>query len=165
MINILKQNAKKLYNKVTHTISKITHRYYFEDFNRVYPEQQIFNRFGAKRQAQKNDLNNYLNHKKFYQFVAQFVKGKTVVDVGCGSGYGCEILSKAGAVNVTGCDLSTHAIRYAQQNFGQYARFEKLGITDLLLFSDSTFDVTIANEVIEHIKEYHQEEKAIKELG
>jgi len=30
-----------------------------------------------------------LNHLKFYRFAAQFVRGKRVGDIGCGSGYGC----------------------------------------------------------------------------
>jgi len=32
--------------------------------------------------------NNFINHLRVYQYVSQFTKGKKVLDVGCGTGYG-----------------------------------------------------------------------------
>ncbi|MBN2413243.1 class I SAM-dependent methyltransferase [candidate division KSB1 bacterium] len=160
----LRPFIKDMFIRVTHFIGRVSRRFYFEDYVRVYPGQWVYTRFGRKRQAQKNDLNNYLNHRKFYHFATQFVRGKSVVDVGCGSGYGCEILSQAGAEKVVGCDISGYALRFARHRYGGIAQFKKLGITDLKAFADSSFDVTISSEVLEHIKEYQQEDRAIKEL-
>jgi 2-polyprenyl-3-methyl-5-hydroxy-6-metoxy-1,4-benzoquinol methylase len=79
---------------VKHVFAHATRRYYFEDDMRVHPEYKD---------------NNYLNHCKFYGFVAQFVKNRRVADVGCGYGYGCEILKDGGASFVSGSDISkTH---------------------------------------------------------
>ena len=160
----INQLVKWPFEKLTHWIGRVSKRYYFEDYIRVYPDQIAFNRFGKSRQITKTDRNNYLNHRKYYRFVGQFVRGKAVTDVGCGSGYGCELLVESGAARVVGCDISKHALEFARQRYGKIAEFVEQGITDLQLFPDASFDVTISSEVLEHIKEYQLEDQAVKEL-
>jgi len=46
-----------------------------------------------------------------YIFVTQFVEGKTVLDLGCGEGYGSYILSKL-AERVVGIDIDEKTRRY-----------------------------------------------------
>jgi len=160
----MRQLAKHMVEWFTHLIGRVTRRYYFEDYIRVYPDQVAFNRFGKSRRITRTDRNNYLNHRKYYRFVAQFVRGKTVTDVGCGSGYGCEMLVESGAARVVGCDISRHALEFARRRYGKLAEFIEQGITDLHQFPDASFDVTISSEVLEHIKEYQLEDQAVKEL-
>ena len=160
----MRQLAKHMVEWFTHLIGRVTRRYYFEDYIRVYPDQVAFNRFGKSRRITRTDRNNYLNHRKYYRFVGQFVRGKTVTDVGCGSGYGCEMLVESGAARVVGCDISRHALEFARRRYGKLAEFIEQGITDLHQFPDASFDVTISSEVLEHIKEYQLEDQAVKEL-
>lgn len=155
---------KRVYNFSTHFVGKVTRRYYFEDHIRVYPDGIVFNRFGKTMQPLKTDINNFLNHCKFYKFAAQFVKDKCVADVGCGSGYGCKILKISGATVVCGSDISRQSIRFAKSRYSDFAEFTLQGITDMKKYQDDSFDVSISNEVLEHIKEYRMEEKAISEL-
>lgn len=157
-------SIKKIYNFITRFVGKVTRRYYFEDYKRVYPDGTIFDRFGRRYQPTKNDINNFLNHCKFYKFAAQFVKDKRVADVGCGSGYGCEILKKSGAALVCGSDISKHSINFAKSRYSNFAEFTVQGITDMKKYPDGFFDISISSEVLEHIKEYGMEEKAIIEL-
>jgi len=96
-----------MYNAITHMIGRATGRYFFEDFMRVYPDGIMYSRLGLKRKAHRNRLTTYLNHRKFYVFASQFVSNKVVADVGCGSGYGCEILHTNGACRVYGCDIQS----------------------------------------------------------
>ena len=49
-----------------------------------------------------------------YQLASRYVKGKIVLDAGCGSGYGSEELAKAGAKKVYGIDLVADSINYCQ---------------------------------------------------
>lgn len=91
----MKTIVKKVFENFTHFIGRISGRYYFEDYVRVYPDGLAFNRLRKKRKSTKHDLNNYLNHTKFYRFTAQFVNNKKVADVGCGSGYGSKILKES----------------------------------------------------------------------
>lgn len=155
---------KKIFNYFTHLWGQITGRYYFEDYIRVYPDGINFNRFGKRISNDHNIRNNFINHQKFYKFVAQFVPGKIVADIGCGSGFGCEIIKSSGAFKVFGCDISKKAIEFAENRFQGVAEFSVQGITSLNLFQDQYFDISISSEVLEHIKEYKKEDDAIKEL-
>jgi SAM-dependent methyltransferase len=87
-----------------------------------------------------------------------------VVDVGCGSGHGTEILAGAGASVVHACDASRRAIEFARRRFGQFAQFSTQRITHLRDYADAAFDVTVSSEVLEHIKEYGKERDALAEL-
>jgi len=160
----LKRMVKANYQWLAHLIGRMSGRYYVEDYVRVYPEQIAFSRLGRRRQARDDEVRNYLNHCKFYRFASQFVPGKSVVDVGCGSGYGCALLANSGSREVYGCDISRQALRFAKQRYGTIAQFSEQGITDLRLYADSAFDVTISSEVLEHIKEYGLAGRAVEEL-
>jgi ubiquinone/menaquinone biosynthesis C-methylase UbiE len=59
---------------------------------------------------------NFENHFKVYKFLCQFVQGKRVLDVGCGTGYGTAYISKY-ASSVTGIDISIPAIRFATKRY------------------------------------------------
>lgn len=160
----MKQIILKIYETITHFIGRLTKKYYYEDYVRVYPDQIKYNRFGKKMSANKNDINNYLNHRKFYGFVGQFAKGKRVADVGCGSGYGVEILKNCGAAYIHGFDLSKSSISFATSRYKNLADFSIASITDMNIVKDDSFDIVISSEVMEHIKEYNMESKAIEEL-
>lgn len=156
--------ARNLKNALSHLRARLSGTYYVEDFVRVYPDGTVFDRDGRPVRASQNDINNYLNHRKFYRFTAQFVNGAAVADVGCGSGYGCAMLKDAGASRVCGADLSEQALAYAQKHYGDRAEFSRQGITELREFPDAGFGVTISSEVLEHIKEYGREDQAVAEL-
>ena len=100
-------------------------------------------------------------HRARYHFGAQVVAGKEVLDASCGTGYGLEILSEAGATAVTGVDISAEAIASAESRFGKYAA--ALVEADLreLPFEDDSFDVIVSFETIEHIEE---PQRALAEL-
>ena len=116
---------------------------------------------GTKVDYTEEHHKNYLNHRKFYDFVCQFViKNKSkVLDAGCGSGYGAKIIKDSGARKVVGIDLSTHAINFAKKTFADYADFRLCGITNLKEFKNNTFELSICNEVLEHVKEYGKRNK------
>lgn len=153
-----------IYNTITHIIGRLTKKYYFEDYGRVYPDNLVFDRFGRKKEYTEAARRNFLNHQKFYKFTAQFVSGKAVCDIGCGSGYGSKILKDSGASAVYGTDISRTSISYAKAKFGQYVEFSIQTCTNLRLYKDDSFDVTVCSEVLEHIKEYSMEDVALKEI-
>ena len=160
----IRRLGKRLMYPVTHLVGRATGRYYFEDYMRVYPGGIAYNRLGVRRRARPHDLKNFRNHMKFYGFVAQFVPGQRMIDVGCGSGYGCKVLRDAGAAEVHGADISRHALRFARKHFGQDATFTRQSITALDDYPDGFGDVVVSSEVLEHIKEYGLESDAVREL-
>ncbi len=92
-------------------------------------------------------------HLDRYLFVLQYVKGKRVLDVACGSGYGSQLLAKE-AKSVVGVDISPYAIEYAQTHYPadnlQYIQED----ATKLPFEDDSFDVVVSFETIEHIEDY-----------
>lgn len=164
MPSIVEGKMKTVYGKLTHFIGRLTRKYYFEDFVRVYPDGLAFDEFGRKREFSELERRCFLNHQKVYKFASQFVAGKVVCDVGCGSGYGCKVLKESGAVKVCGSDISKSAISYARREFGKCAEYGIQTCTDLKLYADDSFDVTVCSEVIEHVKEYSMEDSALAEI-
>jgi SAM-dependent methyltransferase len=161
---LLKKPLLAAWTAATHCLGRLSGRYYFEDFVRVYPDGIAYDRLGRRKSATRFQLNNYLNHRKFYAFAAQFVPWRTVADIGCGSGYGCALLRDAGAARVAGSDLSRSAIAFAKARYGTHATFTVQGATDLRQYASASFDVAISSEVLEHVKEYRKEDDAIREM-
>ena len=92
-------------------------------------------------------------HLDRYYFALDYVKGKTVLDIACGTGYGSHILSTK-ALNVIGADISPEAVNYALSNYqAENLYFSQCDALDLP-FLDNSFDVVISFETIEHIKNY-----------
>jgi 2-polyprenyl-3-methyl-5-hydroxy-6-metoxy-1,4-benzoquinol methylase len=160
----IKQRLSRVFYYCAHAIGWMTRSYFFEDYVRVYPDGLSYYPFGIRRKLTKQILNNFRNHQKFYFFVSQFSKGKKVVDVGCGSGHGCEVLKKTGAADVYGCDVSKSSIAFAKSRFGQSAQFNCQTITDMSRYPADFAEVIVSSEVLEHIKEYGKEEQAILEM-
>jgi 2-polyprenyl-3-methyl-5-hydroxy-6-metoxy-1,4-benzoquinol methylase len=159
-----KRQLRKSWDLFAHLLGRISGRYYVEDYIRVYPDGIRFNRLGRRRSATRFELNNFLNHRKFYRFAAQFVEERAVVDVGCGSGYGCALLKQAAAKEVFGADVSRRAIAFAKKQYSGIAKFSVQPITNMRLYRDALFDVAICSEVLEHIKEYGKEDDALEEI-
>lgn len=101
-----------------------------------------------------NGTNAYLEHSERYNFAAQYVEGKIVLDLACGVGYGSKILSDSKPSKIFGCDISSESIKYANEHYANNnIKFETMNATNLQ-FPDSFFDCIISFETIEHVPEY-----------
>jgi 2-polyprenyl-3-methyl-5-hydroxy-6-metoxy-1,4-benzoquinol methylase len=94
----------------------------------------------------KSELYLHLLHIATYEYAEKFVKNKTVLDFGCGSGYGTEMLSK-NAAKVTGADISKEAVDYAKNNYNS----DNLDFKTISELTDQKFDVITSFQVIEHV--------------
>jgi 2-polyprenyl-3-methyl-5-hydroxy-6-metoxy-1,4-benzoquinol methylase len=162
---VMKNFILKIYNAFTHFYGRISEKYYCEDFIRVYPNGIRFNRLGWRSPLKPKHIKNFLNHQKFYTFACQFARGAVAADIGCGSGYGCALLKDAGAVRVCGSDASNSAIHFATEHYSNIVEFSVQSITDMYLYNNDQFGLTICSEVLEHIKEYEKEDQAVKEIN
>ena len=94
---------------------------------------------------------NFENHRKVYEFAAQFASGARVLDVGCGTGYGTALLATAGAVSALGVDISDDAVAYAQRRFVVAGlSFQQMDAQQLELPGE-TLDFVISSENLEHV--------------
>lgn len=99
-------------------------------------------------------------HFERYSYASGFVNAKEVLDIACGVGYGCKMLSGAGAKSVTGVDILGENIEFAKANYpGENITFIQNSIYEID-YSDK-YDVITCFETIEHIPD---DNLAIKKL-
>lgn len=93
-----------------------------------------------------------LDHYARYLFATNLVRGKRVLDVACGLGYGTKILANAGAKSVVGVDVSEQAIEYAKAQY-RSENIQYICSDALALNADSLglFDVIVSFETLEHV--------------
>jgi 2-polyprenyl-6-hydroxyphenyl methylase/3-demethylubiquinone-9 3-methyltransferase len=81
------------------------------------------------------------------------LRGKTVVDIGCGGGILAESMAVRGA-RVTGIDLSDKALGVARLHLfesGQKVDYRKVSAEELAREAPSSFDVVTCLEMLEHV--------------
>lgn len=95
----------------------------------------------------------YFEHLGRYEFASQFVRGMRVLDVACGAGYGAQILCGAGASTYVGVDISSEALRLAETRYkvSENISFVLGDACTLDGIGDSTIDVAVSFETIEHL--------------
>ncbi len=93
-------------------------------------------------------------HVARYAFAAQFCKGRRVLDVACGEGYGSLLLRRAGAASVLGVDISSDAIAAASARFTEpairYVVGDAMSLSSVLK-DEAPFDVIVSFEALEHV--------------
>ncbi len=98
-------------------------------------------------------------HQARYRLALPHVRGKRVLDAGCGSGWGSELLLDAGAAMVVGVDVADEAVEESKRRVPM-AHFVRGDLHDLP-FARDNFDVIVCFEVVEHT---HDAERSLDEL-
>lgn len=104
-------------------------------------------------QSSEGDYLIYVLHAATYDFAKPYVRGKDVLDFGCGTGYGTAGLAEV-ATRITGVDIAPEAIAHARQHYRRdNLEFRDIGsIEDTdLPFADDSFDVVVSFQVVEHV--------------
>jgi SAM-dependent methyltransferase len=92
----------------------------------------------------------YLIHRVAYEEAAKFAEQSVVLDLGCNNGYGTVIVANNSRLTI-GVDVSPAAVESAQRyNLRENVQYKVIdGLR--LPFEDSTFDLVVSFQVIEHI--------------
>ena len=90
------------------------------------------------------DKNSKLDKERL-ELIKKFVRGKKVLDVGCGYGLYVDYLSRAG-FDATGLDFVEEFIKEASLKRGTFIK----GRADKLPFRSNEFDSTLLFDVLEH---------------
>jgi 2-polyprenyl-3-methyl-5-hydroxy-6-metoxy-1,4-benzoquinol methylase len=117
--------------------------------------KEYFERFVPDHSERWSDL-IACEHFYRYKWVKDKISG-TVLDLGCGEGYGTNELRLEG-IHITGMDHSKEAVDAAIKKYGNF--FVAGDICNIPLESE-TYDTIICFEVLEHI---HGIEQALKEI-
>ncbi|MFC2188310.1 class I SAM-dependent methyltransferase [Fulvivirgaceae bacterium LMO-SS25] len=96
-----------------------------------------------------------IEHLHRYSFCIDLVRGKKVLDIASGSGYGSNILSEF-AESVVGIDIDQDSIYEASRKYVKpNLKFIQGSVIEIPI-SDNEFDVVISFETIEHLVEHEQ---------
>lgn len=93
-------------------------------------------------------------HTSRYLLAREQCRGKRVLDVSCGEGYGSFLMAKHwGALSVDGIDISPEAIEKATRLFGQpnirFIAHDAENMTEVL--EAGSYDLVVSLETIEHV--------------
>jgi len=104
-----------------------------------------------------------VEHLHRYAIVLGLAKGKRVLDIASGEGYGSNLIAGV-ADEVVGVDISEDAIYRAQSKYKKgNLRFLE-GSASSIPLSDNYFDVVVSFETIEHHDKHHEMMSEIKRV-
>lgn len=96
----------------------------------------------------------FQRHLFAYEYLSQFAKNMVVLDAGCGEGYGANLLASV-AKRVIAIDIFSDAIEHARLRYIKENLEFILTDVNSLLFLDSTFDMAVSLQVIEHLPDHN----------
>lgn len=102
------------------------------------------------KKLEPHELETWLHSIRRYQFAASYLtEDDTVIDIGCGSGYGTAIMSEKAKYVVIGIDRSIEAIVYAEDKYPDC----KYAVRDITkLKCKYPYNVAVLFECIDHLK-------------
>ena len=104
----------------------------------------------------------WIEHWHRYHFAAPFARGKRVLDIACGEGYGSALLART-AASVTGVDISAEAIAHARRTYAGVGNLRYAeGSCTAIPLGDASVDFAVSFETIEHI---HEQAEFLAELA
>ncbi|MEW6202524.1 MAG: class I SAM-dependent methyltransferase [bacterium] len=130
---------------------------------RITFEQNLWNsitkkRFGDESMLQitypgyRERFNSTIENRYIYEFLGD-VKGKKVLDCGCGSGVMSVVFALGGA-EVTAFDISPGNIQIAQKRAECYGMLDRINFfftaAEQLCFKDGTFDIAFGTSILHH---------------
>jgi len=96
-----------------------------------------------------------LEHLHRYAMLSEIVKGKTVLDIACGEGYGSNILSKNAnkviAIDIDAATIKKASIKYKKENLSF-----KTGAVQKIFCEEQSIDIIVCFETIEHVEDHNK---------
>jgi ubiquinone/menaquinone biosynthesis C-methylase UbiE len=104
-----------------------------------------------------------IEHLHRYALACEFAEGKVVLDIASGEGYGANLLSN-NASFVYGVDIDKETVIIAEEKYIKSNLKFLHGSTSKIPLEDSTVDLVVSFETIEHHNEHEQMMKEIKRV-
>ena len=92
----------------------------------------------------------WYEHWHRYHFVRDVARGRRVLDIACGEGYGSALLARE-AASVIGMDADAGAVVAARGRYGGFANLEyREGRCEAIDLPNASFDLVVSMETLEH---------------
>ncbi|MUV38744.1 uncharacterized protein JNUCC1_02615 [Lentibacillus sp. JNUCC-1] len=119
----------------------------------IYDDPQFFKNYITLRESGVT-YNDFIEQPAIKSMIPD-LRGKTVLDLGCGDGHFSKYCVENGAQKVIGVDISENMIERANKiNSDQRIEFMRLPMEDLTFAAGQTFDVIISSLAIHYIRDY-----------
>jgi len=106
----------------------------------------------------------HYEHLHRYAFATHFVRGKKVIDLACGEGYGSNMLAKE-AEHVVGIEIDGDTVEHARTKYTRNnLEFIQGSILGVPIEGERLFDVAVCFEAIEHVAEHEELLSEVKRL-
>jgi glycosyltransferase involved in cell wall biosynthesis/SAM-dependent methyltransferase len=109
--------------------------------------------FTGERFVPEISGNIELEHMHRYIFASSYAHGKIVLDIASGEGYGAALLAKQAAF-VTGVDIAEDAVAHSKEKYRLPNLEFRVGSCSKIPLPDSTVDLVVSFETIEHHDEH-----------
>ncbi len=105
----------------------------------------------------------YAEHVTRYTAAREIARGRVVLDIASGSGYGTKILAEE-AKKVFGVDIDKESVGYAKKHYFSKNVEYLVGSGESIPLGDNSVDVVVSFETIEHVKDYEKFMQEIKRV-
>lgn len=117
----------------------------------------------GERYLPEYDADWTLEHVHRYLVAREFAAGKDVLDIASGEGYGSFMLAGA-ARQVTGVDIAAEAVAWARNKYQRDNLVFEQGSAVAIPLRDSSVDLVVSFETIEHLAEHDAMMREIKRV-
>lgn len=86
--------------------------------------------------------------------ITPYVKGKIILDAGCGAGYASDIWIRNGAKKIDAYDISEESLGFARKHYrNRRIHFQRKDF-NTATFKKNYYDICVSMEVLEHVRNY-----------
>jgi len=119
----------------------------------IYDNEEFFKGYQELRENKGYTANDLIETPQLFQLIGD-VKGKTILDLGCGAGGNAKKLAQLGAKRVLGIDISTKMIEKAkEENNNPNINYKVMSMNDIDKI-DEKFDLVVSSLAIHYIENY-----------
>jgi 2-polyprenyl-3-methyl-5-hydroxy-6-metoxy-1,4-benzoquinol methylase len=122
-----------------------------ELFKKELPNNKLL--YSDERFTEGHGLETEIEHYHRYFFARSYCRGKDVLDIASGEGYGSAILAQV-ASSVVGVDICEEAVRHAQKVHTRPNLNYRTGDVRKIPLDDHCVDIIISFETLEHFYEH-----------
>ena len=119
----------------------------------IYDNEEFFRGYQTLRDNIGHNANDLIEIPQLFQLIGE-VKGKTILDLGCGTGGGARRLSELGAKSILGIDISNKMIEVAKrENNLDNIKYQVMSMNEIDKIEEK-FDLVVSSLAIHYIEDY-----------